>query len=70
MEEAKITNIINNEVPSPQLLNGRSVLPALKFPEITLTYSDLTMKTSDKFKLVFRDKLGRIVDYFHNSKPL
>lgn len=27
------------------------------------------MKTSDKFKFVFRDKMGRIVDYFTIQNP-
>ncbi|XP_043845480.1 LOW QUALITY PROTEIN: gamma-aminobutyric acid receptor subunit pi [Dromiciops gliroides] len=66
VEEVNITNIINSSISS---FKRRSALPLLKSPSDNVNYSDLTMKTSDKFKFVFRDKMGRIVDYFTIQNP-
>lgn len=66
MEEVNITNIINSSISS---FKRKISFASIEISGDNVDYSDLTMKTSDKFKFVFRDKLGRIVDYFTIQNP-
>lgn len=66
MEEVNITNIINSSISS---FKRKISFASIEISGDNVDYSDLTMKTSDKFKFVFRDKMGRIVDYFTIQNP-
>ena len=66
MEEVNITNIINSSISS---FKRKISFASIEISGDNVDYSDLTMKTSDKVKFVFRDKLGRIVDYFTIQNP-
>uniref|UniRef100_A0A452EG48 Gamma-aminobutyric acid type A receptor subunit pi n=1 Tax=Capra hircus TaxID=9925 RepID=A0A452EG48_CAPHI len=66
VEEVNITNIINSSISS---FKRKISFASIEISGDNVDYSDLTMKTSDKFKFVFRDKLGRIVDYFTIQNP-
>ena len=66
VEEVNITNIINSSISS---FKRKISFATIEISGDNVDYSNLTMKTSDKFKLVFRDKMGRIVDYFTIQNP-
>lgn len=66
MEEVNITNIINSSIST---FKRKISLASIEISSDNVDYSDLTMKTSDKFKFIFRDKMGRIVDYFTIQNP-
>ncbi|XP_049632028.1 gamma-aminobutyric acid receptor subunit pi [Suncus etruscus] len=66
VEEVNITNFINSSISS---FKRKISLANIEISGDNIDYSDLTMKTSDKFKFVFRDKMGRIVDYFTIQNP-
>ncbi|XP_029797106.1 gamma-aminobutyric acid receptor subunit pi [Suricata suricatta] len=66
VEEVNITNIINSSISS---FKRKISFASIEISGDNVDYSDLTMKTSDKFKFVFRDKMGRIVDYFTIQNP-
>ncbi|ELW66230.1 Gamma-aminobutyric acid receptor subunit pi [Tupaia chinensis] len=66
VEEVKITNIINSSISS---FKRKISFTSIEISGNNVDYSDLTMKTSDKFKFVFREKMGRIVDYFTIQNP-
>lgn len=61
MEEVNIINIINSFIFS---FKRKISFVSIEIFGDNVDYSDLIMKISDKFKFVFRDKMGRIVDYF------
>ncbi|EPQ15860.1 Gamma-aminobutyric acid receptor subunit pi [Myotis brandtii] len=66
VEEVNITNIINSSISS---FKRKISFATIEISGDNVDYSNLTMKTSDKFKFVFRDKMGRIVDYFTIQNP-
>uniref|UniRef100_A0A2K6LBE4 Gamma-aminobutyric acid receptor subunit pi n=1 Tax=Rhinopithecus bieti TaxID=61621 RepID=A0A2K6LBE4_RHIBE len=66
VEEVSITNIINSSISS---FKRKISFASIEISSDNVDYSDLTMKTSDKFKFVFREKMGRIVDYFTIQNP-
>ncbi|KAM9061445.1 gamma-aminobutyric acid receptor subunit pi isoform 2-T3 [Sarcophilus harrisii] len=66
VEEVNITNIINSSISS---FKRKISFATIEISGDNVNYSDLTMKTSDKFKFIFRDKMGRIVDYFTIQNP-
>ncbi|XP_037655265.1 gamma-aminobutyric acid receptor subunit pi isoform X1 [Choloepus didactylus] len=66
VEEVNITNIINSSISS---FKRKISFAGIEISGDNVDYSNLTMKTSDKFKFVFRDKMGRIVDYFTIQNP-
>ncbi|XP_054984366.1 gamma-aminobutyric acid receptor subunit pi [Sorex araneus] len=65
-EEVHISNIISSSISS---LRRKISLASIEISGTNSDYRDLTMKTSDKFKFVFRDKVGRIADYFTIQNP-
>ncbi|KAK2118598.1 hypothetical protein P7K49_005485 [Saguinus oedipus] len=66
VEEVSITNIINSSISS---FKRKISFASIEISSDKVDYSDLTMKTRDKFKFVFREKMGRIVDYFTIQNP-
>ncbi|KAJ8798027.1 hypothetical protein J1605_016910 [Eschrichtius robustus] len=66
VEEVNITNIINSSISS---FKRKISFASIEISSDNVDYSDLTMKTRDKFKFIFRDKMGRIVDYFTIQNP-
>ncbi|XP_035314480.1 gamma-aminobutyric acid receptor subunit pi isoform X1 [Cricetulus griseus] len=65
-EDVNITNIINSSISS---FKRKISFASIEISGDNVNYSDLTMKASDKFKFVFREKIGRIVDYFTIQNP-
>lgn len=65
-EEVNITNIINSSISS---FKRKISFASIEISGDNVNYSDLTMKASDKFKFVFREKIGRIIDYFTIQNP-
>ncbi|KAM9695034.1 gamma-aminobutyric acid receptor subunit pi [Trichechus inunguis] len=66
VEEVNITNVINSSISS---FKRKISFASVEISSDNVNYSDLTMKTSDKIKFVFRDKMGRIIDYFTIQNP-
>ncbi|XP_006906572.2 gamma-aminobutyric acid receptor subunit pi [Pteropus alecto] len=66
VEEVNITNIINSSISS---FKRKISFATIEISGDNVDYSNLSMKTSDKFKFVFRDKMDRIVDYFTIQNP-
>lgn len=65
-EDVNITNIINSSISS---FRRKISFASIEISGDNVNYSDLTMKASDKFKFVFREKIGRIIDYFTIQNP-
>lgn len=65
-EDVNITTLINSSISS---FRRKISFASIEISGDNVNYSDLTMKASDKFKFVFREKIGRIIDYFTIQNP-
>lgn len=65
-EEVNITNIINSSISS---FKRKISFATIEISGDNVDYSNLSMKTCDKFKFVFREKISRIIDYFTIQNP-
>ncbi|XP_048190000.1 gamma-aminobutyric acid receptor subunit pi [Perognathus longimembris pacificus] len=66
VEEVNITNIINSSISS---FKRKISFASIEISGDNVDYSDLTMKAGDKFKVIFREKIGKIADCFTIQNP-